>query len=228
MLQKQLDKPVPRLRDRREELPEWLDRVVQKALAKKPDERFVTALKLIEHLREKAPPTDRRVESAAPAPVPVPALRLSRCPRLPRRQSWRWSRLRPSSRRVPPEHARGRRDGVLRHFQRYADARSPARYRARTLPPPAMAMAVATVRARPLRRRRRSSRRRRCRRSGRRPRASRPEAREARPSAALPLRTSGPVVESVICQGRQRARSRVGRGEHRRPRARARARRSRR
>lgn len=77
ILQKQLDGSVPRLRDRRPELPEWLDRVVQKALAKQADDRFVTALKMIEHLREQAAPvgevTSKREVTPAPALAPKPS-----------------------------------------------------------------------------------------------------------------------------------------------------------
>jgi serine/threonine-protein kinase len=67
VLQQALDAPVPKVRDLRADCPEWLDLVAQRALAKKPDDRFSTVVKLLECLREqKAPPP---LEPAAPKPA---------------------------------------------------------------------------------------------------------------------------------------------------------------
>ncbi len=57
ILQQHLDAPVPRVRDRRPDCPPWLDSVVQRALAKKPEGRFITVMKLLESLRAQQPPT---------------------------------------------------------------------------------------------------------------------------------------------------------------------------
>jgi serine/threonine-protein kinase len=56
ILQQHLDAPVPRVRDSRPDCPEWLDAAVQRALAKKPEGRFATVLKLLESLRAQQPP----------------------------------------------------------------------------------------------------------------------------------------------------------------------------
>jgi serine/threonine-protein kinase len=56
ILQQHLDASPPRVRDRRPDCPEWLDALVQRALAKKPEGRFVTVLKMIECLRAQAAP----------------------------------------------------------------------------------------------------------------------------------------------------------------------------
>jgi serine/threonine-protein kinase len=68
VLQQHLDATVPSVRYRRADCPEWLDAVVQRSLAKSPDERFSTVLKLIECLREqKAPQAADASEKAAHA-----------------------------------------------------------------------------------------------------------------------------------------------------------------
>ncbi|MCU1277609.1 MAG: serine/threonine protein kinase with repeat, partial [bacterium] len=54
ILQQHLDAPVPKVRDRRSDCPAWLDAVVQRALAKKPDGRFASVDKLVEALRAQA------------------------------------------------------------------------------------------------------------------------------------------------------------------------------
>ena len=78
ILQQHLDAAVPRVRDRRADCPEWLDAVVQRALAKKSDGRYATVLKLLEPLRaQQAPPvadaTDKAEHaklSSVPPPLP--------------------------------------------------------------------------------------------------------------------------------------------------------------
>ena len=57
ILQQHLDAPVPSVRERRADCPEWLDAIVRRALAKKPDGRFLTVAQVIECLRtQSAPP----------------------------------------------------------------------------------------------------------------------------------------------------------------------------
>ena len=82
ILQQHLDAPVPRVRDRRPDCPEWLDAAVQRALAKKPDGRFVTVLKLLESLRAQQPPAPAdasekaahaKLSAERPVPAPAPA-----------------------------------------------------------------------------------------------------------------------------------------------------------
>jgi serine/threonine-protein kinase len=58
VLQKHLDAPVPKVRDKRPDCPPWLDAVVQRAMAKKPEARFLTILKMIECVRGQAAPGD--------------------------------------------------------------------------------------------------------------------------------------------------------------------------
>ncbi len=68
VLQKHLDAPVPSVRGERKDCPEWLDQAVARALAKKPDDRFITILKLLESLRaEKAPALADAAEKEAHA-----------------------------------------------------------------------------------------------------------------------------------------------------------------
>ena len=68
ILQQHLDAPVPKVRDVRPECPAWLDAVVQKSLAKKPDGRFDTVAKLLDALKAEQP-----LPVAAPKPAPVAA-----------------------------------------------------------------------------------------------------------------------------------------------------------
>jgi hypothetical protein len=96
ILQQHLDAPVPSVRERRADVPEWLDAVVRRALAKKPDGRFVTVAQVIECLRaQSAPPaldaaqqaehakltsqaargSDPTMGKVAPAPVLLPAVK---------------------------------------------------------------------------------------------------------------------------------------------------------
>jgi serine/threonine-protein kinase len=56
VLQQHLDAPIPSVRSKRADCPEWLDAVVQRAMAKKPGERFLTILKMTECLRAKQAP----------------------------------------------------------------------------------------------------------------------------------------------------------------------------
>jgi len=56
VLQKHLDAKIPSVRDERAECPPWLDAIVQRALAKKPDDRFVTVLKMLECVRDQKSP----------------------------------------------------------------------------------------------------------------------------------------------------------------------------
>ncbi|MDB4965953.1 MAG: serine/threonine protein kinase with repeat, partial [Myxococcales bacterium] len=79
ILQQHLDAPVPRVRDRRGDCPEWLDAVVQRALAKQPDGRFSTVHKVLESLQAQQPPgivdaaekaAHARLSSDKPAPEP--------------------------------------------------------------------------------------------------------------------------------------------------------------
>jgi eukaryotic-like serine/threonine-protein kinase len=81
ILKQHLDAPVPRPRDRRPDCPAWLDAVVHKALAKKPDERFGAVVKLLECLREqKAPASDDADEKATHASLSASATQLGVTP----------------------------------------------------------------------------------------------------------------------------------------------------
>ncbi len=53
VLQKVLDAPVPRVRERRPDSPPWLESVVRTALAKRPGERFQTVAQLLDALGRK-------------------------------------------------------------------------------------------------------------------------------------------------------------------------------
>ena len=68
VLERLIHSPVPSVRVARPDCPEWLDAAVQKALAKKPDDRFVTVLRFLESLEQ------QRFEPSGPAPLagPVP------------------------------------------------------------------------------------------------------------------------------------------------------------
>ena len=65
ILQQHLDAPVPKVRERRPDCPTWLDAAVQRALAKKPDGRFATVLKLLECMREQTAPARAPTTPAA-------------------------------------------------------------------------------------------------------------------------------------------------------------------
>src|SRR5262249_34221577 len=56
VLQQHLEGSLPSVRERRSDCPEWLEAVVLRALAKKPDERFNTVLKMLDCLREQKAP----------------------------------------------------------------------------------------------------------------------------------------------------------------------------
>src|SRR5262249_33527790 len=78
ILQQHLDAPVPKVRERRAECPQWLDAVVQKALAKKPAVRWDTVTKMLEAIRTEQPhavAVERpapAVATVAPPPMPAP------------------------------------------------------------------------------------------------------------------------------------------------------------
>lgn len=57
--------PVPSLRNLREDVPEWLDLVFQKLLAKNPADRFQSADELLEQLERKMPESMRSSSSTA-------------------------------------------------------------------------------------------------------------------------------------------------------------------
>lgn len=78
LLQSHVQEIPPPVREFRTEVPEWLDRVVSKALAKDPDERFQSAAEFRAALQ---PP---EVQEA-----PAPALRRG-FPALPAGYDWRW------------------------------------------------------------------------------------------------------------------------------------------
>jgi len=78
VLEQHLKSAAPSLREARPDVPEWLDEVVRRALAKSPDDRFVTALKMTECLstRTAPPPLPTPVQpsqASEPAKAPVPA-----------------------------------------------------------------------------------------------------------------------------------------------------------
>jgi serine/threonine-protein kinase len=68
ILQQHLDAAVPHVRDERPDCPEWLDALVQRALAKKVEGRFVTVLKMLETMR-----SQQGLLPADAADKPVPA-----------------------------------------------------------------------------------------------------------------------------------------------------------
>jgi serine/threonine protein kinase len=70
-LYKQVNEPPPPLRQANISVPDWLESVVLKTLAKRPQERFQRAGELAEALRQRRAPT--KVPTPAPAPSPVPA-----------------------------------------------------------------------------------------------------------------------------------------------------------
>ena len=97
ILQQHLDAPVPKVRERRGDCPQWLDAAVQKALAKKPDGRFETVAALLDAIRTQpkaaatagkapvaaAPVAPAPVQSMGPASTPAPAATPAAAPRSP-------------------------------------------------------------------------------------------------------------------------------------------------
>ncbi|MDW8283765.1 MAG: protein kinase, partial [Myxococcales bacterium] len=76
VLSKVLDAPVPRVRDKRPDCPEWLEAIVRVALAKSPVERFATVAQLLEaierkQLLERQPPFALQV---SPPQGPMPQM----------------------------------------------------------------------------------------------------------------------------------------------------------
>jgi len=69
VIQKQLDETPPKLRSLRADCPEWLETIVDRALAKHPDGRFVTMTKLVECLRTETAPA--ATATATPAEKPA-------------------------------------------------------------------------------------------------------------------------------------------------------------
>ncbi|MEZ4398977.1 MAG: protein kinase [Kofleriaceae bacterium] len=79
VLTRHVSEPAPRVSTRRPDVPPWLDAVLARLLSKAPDERFVTASKLVEALRAAgATPVVDALVPAAPvvdAPIaPAPAV----------------------------------------------------------------------------------------------------------------------------------------------------------
>jgi serine/threonine-protein kinase len=80
ILKQHLDAPVPHPRDKRPDCPAWLDTVVHKALAKKPDDRFATVLKLLDCLREQKAPVEDQAEKTEHASLSAAATQLGMTP----------------------------------------------------------------------------------------------------------------------------------------------------
>ena len=97
ILQQHLDAPVPKVRDRRGDCPQWLDAAVQRALAKKPSGRYDTVAQFLEAIRTQpkpgaapakapvaaAPPEPAPVQSMGPVSTPAPAATAAAAPRTP-------------------------------------------------------------------------------------------------------------------------------------------------
>jgi serine/threonine protein kinase len=79
-LYKQVNEPPPPLRQANINVPSWLDAVVNKALAKRPQDRYQHAGEFAEALRE------RRVPDKVKTPVPVPTGRVEKKPPAERKQ----------------------------------------------------------------------------------------------------------------------------------------------
>jgi serine/threonine-protein kinase len=73
VLQKHLDAPPPKVRALRPDCPAWLEEIVDRALQKRPEQRFVTVLKLVEDLRAERAPATAEIDAAATAPAPAAA-----------------------------------------------------------------------------------------------------------------------------------------------------------
>src|SRR5262249_59407639 len=65
--------PVPSVRIVRSTAPQKLDEVLNRAMAKAPDERYATAAAFVQALRQVEARTRRPVISRTPVPVPTPA-----------------------------------------------------------------------------------------------------------------------------------------------------------
>lgn len=96
VLLKHISAPIPPLRDTRPELPASLERIVEKALAKNPDERYQSAHEMWDALAELIPASQaatkigvsvpQPVGDAAPLPdAPLPATTAPSAPRAPER-----------------------------------------------------------------------------------------------------------------------------------------------
>ena len=97
ILQQHLDAPVPKVRDRRGDCPQWLDAAVQRALAKKPAGRYDTVAQFLEAIRTQpkaaaapakapvaaAPVEPAPVQSMGPVSTPAPAATPAAAPRTP-------------------------------------------------------------------------------------------------------------------------------------------------
>lgn len=68
-LYKQVNEPPPPIRQANIHVPAWLEAIVNKALAKRPQDRFQTAGEFAQALRERRIP--ERVKTPTPTPVPV-------------------------------------------------------------------------------------------------------------------------------------------------------------
>jgi len=68
-----LSAPVPSAREAEPEVPEELDAVAQRAMAKDPDDRFTTATEMAEALMDTLPARPARARTEAPRVAPVPA-----------------------------------------------------------------------------------------------------------------------------------------------------------
>ncbi len=61
IIEQHLSGPIPGVRALRADCPEWLEQLVQRALAKSPDQRFVTVLRMLECLKSEASPKEEVV-----------------------------------------------------------------------------------------------------------------------------------------------------------------------
>lgn len=83
---KHLYSPIPRASDRAPRVPRWLSTVIERALAKKPAERYQSASELGQALRDGVSGRLAPVSAVSDEPPPAPAPRENR----PRRRPVRW------------------------------------------------------------------------------------------------------------------------------------------
>jgi tetratricopeptide (TPR) repeat protein len=78
VLRKHLDSPVPSARRDRPDCPDWLDELVQRMMAKKPDDRLLSVTQLVESLQQKrAPETSTERERQAHATLTQATLKIA-------------------------------------------------------------------------------------------------------------------------------------------------------
>ncbi|MSP61216.1 MAG: tetratricopeptide repeat protein [Myxococcales bacterium] len=115
IIQQHLSGPIPSVRDRRSDCPQWLDHVIRRAMAKTPEKRFITVLRMHECLKAaKSPPEDgvdleqanTELLKKEPAPITAPFAKVARTELKPEAKVEPKVEAKPAVKKAEPEPAK--------------------------------------------------------------------------------------------------------------------------